>query len=140
MLRLISGVLAVTRSLGDASMKEFVVGSPYTTETTLDQSDEFLIVACDGVCPFSFSLPGFSLQLPPSFSHRPPRVRPLTRFPIHGPCTGAYKQLWDVCEDQQAVDLIRNIQDPQEASKKLLDHAMGNYSTDNLSVMVIRFY
>lgn len=39
----------MTRSLGDASMKEFVVGSPYTTETTLDQSDEFLIVACDGV-------------------------------------------------------------------------------------------
>lgn len=39
----------MTRSLGDASMKEFVVGSPYTTETTLDDQDEFLIVACDGV-------------------------------------------------------------------------------------------
>lgn len=39
----------MTRSLGDASMKEFVVGSPYTTETVLDDSDEFLIVACDGV-------------------------------------------------------------------------------------------
>jgi protein phosphatase PTC1 len=44
-----AGVLAVTRSLGDASMKEFVVGSPYTTETALDDRDEFLIVACDGV-------------------------------------------------------------------------------------------
>ena len=43
------GVLAVTRSLGDSSMKEFVVGSPYTTETVLDDADEFLIVACDGV-------------------------------------------------------------------------------------------
>ena len=30
-------------------MKEFVVGSPYTTETVLDDQDEFLIVACDGV-------------------------------------------------------------------------------------------
>jgi serine/threonine protein phosphatase PrpC len=30
-------------------MKEFVVGAPYTTETALDQDDEFLIVACDGV-------------------------------------------------------------------------------------------
>ena len=29
-------------------MKEFVVGSPYT-ETVLDDQDEFLIVACDGV-------------------------------------------------------------------------------------------
>ena len=48
---LVSGVLAVTRSLGDSSMKEFVVGAPYTTETTLDDDDEFLIVACDGVRP-----------------------------------------------------------------------------------------
>lgn len=34
-------------------MKEFVVGSPYTTETVLDQNDEFLIVACDGVSPLT---------------------------------------------------------------------------------------
>ncbi|KAJ9091217.1 hypothetical protein QFC19_009213 [Naganishia cerealis] len=91
----VNGVLAVTRSLGDSSMKEFVVGAPYTTETTLDSDDEFLIVACDG--------------------------------------------LWDVTEDQEAVDLIRNKTDPQEASKVLLDHAIHSYSTDNLSVMVIRF-
>jgi protein phosphatase PTC1 len=44
-----------------------------------------------------------------------------------------------VCEDQDAVDLVRGVEDPQEASKKLLEHALGNYSTDNLSVMVIRF-
>jgi protein phosphatase PTC1 len=41
--------LAVTRSLGDSSMKEYVVGSPYTTETELGDDDEFLILACDGV-------------------------------------------------------------------------------------------
>lgn len=45
----VNGVLAVTRSLGDSAMKEFVVGSPYTTETVLTQDDSFLIVACDGV-------------------------------------------------------------------------------------------
>lgn len=45
----VNGVLAVTRSLGDSSMKEFVVGSPYTTETTLGEDDDFLIIACDGV-------------------------------------------------------------------------------------------
>lgn len=39
----------MTRSLGDSSMKEFVVGSPYTTETTLMPEDDFLIIACDGV-------------------------------------------------------------------------------------------
>jgi hypothetical protein len=32
-------------------MKEFVVGSPYTTETSLGPGDEWLIVACDGVRP-----------------------------------------------------------------------------------------
>jgi len=45
----VNGVLAVTRSLGDSSMKEFVVGSPYTTETELFDEDEFVILACDGV-------------------------------------------------------------------------------------------
>lgn len=50
----------MTRSLGDSSMKEFVVGSPYTTETTLGDEDEFLIVACDGVRP-----------LPPPFCSKP---------------------------------------------------------------------
>lgn len=55
----VNGVLAVTRSLGDSSMKEFVVGAPYTTETELSEEDEFLILACDGVC----SLFGFSPTL-----------------------------------------------------------------------------
>jgi protein phosphatase PTC1 len=53
-------------------------------------------------------------------------------------------QLWDVCDDQTAVDLIRAIagpegKDPQEASKVLLDHALTNFSTDNLSVLVVSF-
>lgn len=45
----VNGVLAVTRSLGDCVMKEFVVGNPYTTETDLTAQDDFLILACDGV-------------------------------------------------------------------------------------------
>ncbi|PWN41519.1 PP2C-domain-containing protein [Ceraceosorus guamensis] len=91
----VNGVLAVTRSLGDQAMKEFVVGSPYTTETCLSDEDKFLIVACDG--------------------------------------------LWDVIDDQDAVDLVADIQDPQEAAEKLLAHALGSFSTDNTSVMVVRF-
>lgn len=39
----------MTRSLGDSTMKEFVVGNPYTTETVLVENDPFLILACDGV-------------------------------------------------------------------------------------------
>ncbi|KAH9931153.1 protein serine/threonine phosphatase 2C [Epithele typhae] len=91
----VNGVLAVTRSLGDSSMKEFVVGSPYTTETELNEQDEFLILACDG--------------------------------------------LWDVVNDQGAVDLARSIVDPRKAAEELLNYAYSNYSTDNVTVLVVRF-
>ena len=55
----------MTRSLGDASMKEFVVGSPFTTETALDDHDEFLIVACDGVSTARLAWSGGSMSLYP---------------------------------------------------------------------------
>ncbi|KAJ1982296.1 phosphatase 2C [Dimargaris cristalligena] len=45
----VNGVLAVTRALGDTSMKDVVVGHPYTTETELTPGDSFLIMACDGL-------------------------------------------------------------------------------------------
>lgn len=51
----VNGVLAVTRSLGDSSMKDFVVGAPYTTETELSEEDQFLIMACDGVSELIYS-------------------------------------------------------------------------------------
>lgn len=91
----VNGVLAVTRSLGDSSMKEFVVGSPYTTETELSDEDEFLILACDG--------------------------------------------LWDVITDQGAVDLVRDIHDAKQASRKLLKRAFTHHTTDNVTVIVVRF-
>ncbi|ODQ64717.1 protein serine/threonine phosphatase 2C [Nadsonia fulvescens var. elongata DSM 6958] len=91
----VNGMLAVTRALGDTYVKEFVTGHPYTTVTKINAlTDEFLIVACDG--------------------------------------------LFDVCKDQQAVDLVRNIRDPKAASQALVDYALDNFSSDNLSVMVIR--
>jgi serine/threonine protein phosphatase PrpC len=46
----VNGVLAVTRALGDAYLKDLVTGHPYTTETVIQpDSDEFIILACDGV-------------------------------------------------------------------------------------------
>ncbi|KAI1828246.1 protein serine/threonine phosphatase 2C [Xylaria intraflava] len=92
----VNGVLAVTRALGDAYIKDLVTGHPYTTETVIQpEVDEFIIIACDG--------------------------------------------LWDVCSDQEAVDLIRDKPDPVVASKLLVDHALARFSTDNLSCMIIRF-
>ncbi len=49
----VNGVLAVTRALGDAYMKDLVTGHPYTTETVIQpELDEFIIIACDGVSTF----------------------------------------------------------------------------------------
>lgn len=45
----VNGVLAITRSLGDSYIKSLVTEKPFTTATQLDASDEFLILACDGV-------------------------------------------------------------------------------------------
>lgn len=50
-----------------------------------------------------------------------------------------FAQLWDVCSDQEAVDLVRNIPEPSAASKLLVDHALSRFSTDNLSCMIVRF-
>lgn len=91
----VNGVLAITRSLGDSYLKNLIIGRPYTTAIEVNENDEFLILACDG--------------------------------------------LWDIVSDQEAVDLIRDELDPNKQSKILVDHAMKNLSTDNITVMVIRF-
>lgn len=45
------GGLAVSRALGDARLKKhnYVIATPEITTTTLQNNDEFLILACDGV-------------------------------------------------------------------------------------------
>ncbi len=90
----VNGILAVTRAFGDQYMKNLITAKPYTTETEINSSDEFLIIACDG--------------------------------------------LWDVCSDQEAVDYVRSTFDPKEASQSLVNYALKKYSTDNVTVMVIR--
>ncbi|KAI8855014.1 phosphatase 2C-like domain-containing protein [Chytridium lagenaria] len=90
----VNGVLAVTRALGDVTMKEWVIGAPYTVETVLEDHDTFLILACDGV--------------------------------------------WDVCSDQEAVDFIGKMSDPDKAAQELLAYSLQKCSTDNLSVIVVR--
>ncbi|CAD6506144.1 BgTH12-07074 [Blumeria graminis f. sp. triticale] len=46
--------------------------------------------------------------------------------------------IWDVCSDQEAVQLTRDIPDPTIAAKKLVDHALSCFTTDNLSCMIVR--
>jgi protein phosphatase PTC1 len=48
-------------------------------------------------------------------------------------------QVWDILSDQEAVDIVSPIADAQEAASFLVQYALQNGSTDNLSVMLIRF-
>ena len=48
-------------------------------------------------------------------------------------------QVWDVIEDQEAVELVRPIDDPKEASNLLVRRSLEKGSTDNITAMVIRF-
>lgn len=95
------GVLAVTRSLGDHCMKDFVVACPYYNETKIDETEKnnnnfptVLILACDG--------------------------------------------LWDVIEDQEAVDLALSFGgEKADAAQYLVEEALGRGSSDNVSVIVV---
>lgn len=91
----VNGMLAVTRSLGDKFFDSLVVGNPFTTSVEITTTDQFLIIACDG--------------------------------------------LWDVIEDQEACDSIKDIDDANEAAKKLVRLALEKGTTDNVTVMVIIF-
>lgn len=37
------------------------------------------------------------------------------------------------------MDLVRGISDPKKAAEELLEHAYKKYSTDNVTVLVVRF-
>lgn len=89
----VNGLLAVTRSLGDHLMKEYVIGTPHVTEHKLSDKDTAIILACDGV--------------------------------------------WDVMEDQEAVDLIKGETDATAAAEKICKQSLSRGTTDNVTVMVI---
>lgn len=47
--------------------------------------------------------------------------------------------LWDVCQDQQAVDMVKNMTSTKDMAKTLVQYALKNGSQDNVSVLVLRF-
>lgn len=47
--------------------------------------------------------------------------------------------LWDVCEDQQAIELTKECQSSKEIAKTLLTYALANGTRDNTSILVLKF-
>jgi protein phosphatase 1L len=48
--------------------------------------------------------------------------------------------LWDVVSNQDAVTMVQDVQDAEEAAKRLTDEAMKKGSADNITCVVIRFH
>ncbi|KAI0675128.1 protein serine/threonine phosphatase 2C [Trametes maxima] len=90
----VDGVLIPTRALGDANMNQYISSVPHTTKVELDEEDEILILACDG--------------------------------------------LWDVVNDQEAVDIVHGVQDSMEAAQRLVEEARRRKTQDNVTILVVR--
>lgn len=65
-LNRVNGILAVTRSLGDHAMKDYVVGDPNLVTIELDETDTHLILACDGLWDVTSDQEAIDLILPES--------------------------------------------------------------------------
>ena len=110
----ILGDLEVTRSLGDHYYKDWVTADPCTYEMELDDEDEFIILASDGVsCTKSAALAR------------------LTHVNLSS-------QLWKEVDDQKAVNHVRYTRDPKKAAENLVKLALETPSRDNITVIVIR--
>ncbi|KAM0905441.1 hypothetical protein ACQ4PT_017365 [Festuca glaucescens] len=48
--------------------------------------------------------------------------------------------LWKVVKNQEAVDLVKSIKDPQTAAKRLTSEALDRMTKDDISCIVIRFH
>lgn len=48
--------------------------------------------------------------------------------------------LWDVVTNDEAVDMVKPIEDPELAAKKLMEEAFQRGSADNITCVVVRFH
>lgn len=49
----VNGRLAVSRAIGDYGLKDIVVGEPDVNSISLSGSEDFLVLACDGLWDFA---------------------------------------------------------------------------------------
>lgn len=132
------GILAVARSLGDHGLKEFVIAKPYLSSTVVsierddDDNDEKMAVCNNGSS--NGSQPNNDTT-----KNNQPTSHPFTdgEFLIVA-CDG----LWDVMEDDEAVDAVRDhvaqngLKSRTEVASILVNEALERGSTDNITVIV----
>ncbi|KAL7453006.1 hypothetical protein ACHAWC_004701 [Mediolabrus comicus] len=134
------GILAVARSLGDHGLKEFVIAKPYLSSTVVSierdddhDDDEKMVVSNNGSSKDS------QPNNDTTKNNNQPTSHPFTdgEFLIVA-CDG----LWDVMEDDEAVDAVRDhvakngLASRTEVASILVNEALERGSTDNITVIV----
>ena len=132
------GVLAVARSLGDHGLKEYVIGKPYLSSTMvrIEDSDG---CSDDDLNNVDDDASGNNDNTGENDESILAATAPYTdgEFVIVA-CDG----LWDVFEDQEAVDFVRDHVDAngkksrEEVASFLIKEALRLGSTDNITVIV----
>ncbi|MQM16802.1 hypothetical protein Taro_049763 [Colocasia esculenta] len=140
----VNGQLAVARAFGDQSLKAHLSSEPDVRHVPLDPTIEFVILASDGLwkgytphCLDAF-YPAFVMggQL---VSPWLPPIQPIPTL-ITYPNQGLKRRrLKAVMKNQEAVDLVKPIKEPQAAAKRLTTEALARKSKDDISCIVIRF-
>ena len=121
----VMGILAVARSLGDHGLKEFVIAKPFLSSTVVN------IVDCDIV----------------RNNNNGNGVKATTSSSSHLYTNGEFlivacDGLWDVMEDDEAVDAVRDhvaengMSSRTEVASILVNLALERGSTDNVTVIV----
>eukprot|EP00984_Skeletonema_dohrnii_P036633 scaffold37824_cov161-Skeletonema_dohrnii-CCMP3373.AAC.3 len=129
----VMGILAVARSLGDHGLKEFVIAKPYLSSTVVK------IVSDDDDDMGGNDNNGKSGQPVMTNNNNSPTSHPYTNgeFLIVA-CDG----LWDVMEDDEAVDAVRahvaknGLACRTDVASILVNEALERGSTDNVTVVV----
>ena len=129
------GVLAVARSLGDHGLKEYVIAKPYLSSTVVRIDNS----GCNNLSNGDNDTDSKDIISDKKKASSAASSSPLTdgEFLIVA-CDG----LWDVMEDQEACDFVRNHvrehgqESRENVSRSLIDEALKRGSTDNITVIV----
>jgi serine/threonine protein phosphatase PrpC len=114
------GILAVTRSIGDHVLKDFVIAHPYVHELRLN------VAEIENVDNRSEKKNSTSLN-------NGEKDKYMNKFLIMA-CDG----LWDVLSDEDAVKIVNSYTGKKEdVAQILIQHALQRGTTDNVTVIVI---
>lgn len=117
------GILAVTRSIGDHVLKDFVIAHPYVNELQLNVTEN------DGDSEIERN---DEIDIPDKSNNKKDTIN-RNKFLIIA-CDG----LWDVFSDAEAVALVNAYKGKKEdVAQHLIQHSLQRGTTDNVTVVVV---